>query len=61
MKTIKKSESRTNLKNNKNSLQKISNNLSNKKSEKSVFPSFKDNFENNTNKKLFNSVRKYKI
>ena len=48
MKTIKKSESRTNLKNNKNSLQKISNNLSNKKSEKSVFPSFQDNFENNT-------------
>ena len=48
MKTIKKSESKTNLKNKKNSLQKI-------------FPSFKDNFENNTNKKLFNSVRKYKI
>ncbi len=61
MKTIKKSESKTNLKNNKNSLQKISNNLSNKKSGESVFLSFKENLENNTNKKFFNSVRKYKI
>ncbi len=62
MKTIKKSVSKTNIKNNKNPIQKITNNLSDKKSDKSIFPTFKDNLEkNNTNKKLFTSVRKYKI
>lgn len=61
MKTIKKSESKTTLKKNKNSIQKISNNLFNKKSDK-LFASFKGSLDKNTNnKKLYTSVRKYKI
>ena len=58
---IKKSESKTALKNNKNVIQKISNNLFNKKADK-LFASFKGSLDKNTNnKKLYTSVRKYKI
>ena len=60
MKTLKKSESKKNLKNNGNSIQKIANNLLSKKSDKLVIPSFKDNSDKKNNKKLFSSVRKYK-
>jgi hypothetical protein len=60
MKTLKKSESKKNLKNNGNSIQKIANNLLSKKSDKLVIPSFKDISDKKNNKKLFSSVRKYK-
>ena len=60
MKTLKKFESKKNLKNNGNSIQKIANNLLSKKSDKLVIPSFKDSSDKKNNKKLFSSVRKYK-
>ena len=60
MKTLKKSESKKNLKNNGNSIQKIANNLLSKKSDKLVIPSFKDSSDKKNKKKLFSSVRKYK-
>ena len=60
MKTLKKSESKKNLKNNGNSIQKIANNLLSKKSDELVIPSFKDSSDKKNNKKLFSSVRKYK-
>lgn len=60
MKALKKSESKKNLKNNGNSIQKIANNLLSKKSDKLVIPSFKDSSDKKNNKKLFSSVRKYK-